>query len=63
MGLGKFADSVMPVIDDLVGVIGDESRITDLPFAIEEPLVSCRFPLSYCFDDLIQLCFFTALSP
>ncbi len=63
MGLGKFAYSVMPVIDDLGGIIGDESQTTNLPFAIEEPLVSCRFPLSNFFDDLIQLCFFKALSP
>jgi hypothetical protein len=45
MGLSKFLDGDMPVIGDLGGVIGDENRITDSPFATEESLVGRWFPL------------------
>jgi hypothetical protein len=59
MGLGKFFDSFT---GDLVSDIGNLNRIPDLPFAVEEPLVSCWFPLLNFFNNLIQLRFFQALS-
>jgi hypothetical protein len=61
MVLGKFADSNKPVIGDLGSDNGNESRIPDLAFAIEEPLVGCWFPLLNYFDDLVQLRFLQGL--
>ncbi len=63
MGLQRFSDSDTPVIGDLGGDIGDENRIADSAFAIEDPLVSNWFPLLHFTDDLLQLRFFQGLIP
>ena len=63
MGLRKFSDGNTPVIGDLGGNIGDESRIADSAFAVEEPLVGSRFPLLHFTDDLVQLLFLQGLVP
>jgi hypothetical protein len=63
MGLSKSSDSDMPVIGDLGGDIGDESRIADSAFSVEEPLVGSRFPLLHFTDDLVQLRFLQGLVP
>jgi hypothetical protein len=68
-GLGQVSDSDTPFIGDLSGNLGsdlggdisDESRILDLPFAVEEPLVSFRFPLLIFLNNLIQLGFLQGL--
>jgi hypothetical protein len=61
MGLSKFADCDTLVIGDLGNDIGDKSRITDSPFAFEEPLVGCWFPLLNFSNNLVQLCFLQGL--
>jgi hypothetical protein len=63
MDLRKFSDSETPVIGDLGSDIGDESRITDSAFAVEDPLVGSWFPLLHFTDDLIQLRFFSRPYP
>ncbi len=63
MGLSKCPVGDMPVIGDLGGNIGDESRITDFLFAVEEPLVGRRFPLLNFSNNLVRLCFFQGLVP
>jgi hypothetical protein len=63
MGLRKFSDGDTPVIGDLDGDIGDESRIADSAFAVEDPLVGSRFPCLNSTDDLVQLCFLQGRVP
>jgi hypothetical protein len=63
MGLSQSSNSDTPVIGDLDGDIGNESRIADSAFAVEEPLVGSRFPLLNFTDDLVQLRFLQGLIP
>jgi hypothetical protein len=63
MGLRQSSNSDTPVIGDLDGNIGNESRIADSAFAVEDPLVGSRFPRLNFTDDLLQLRFLQGLIP
>ncbi len=57
IGLSNSSDGDTPVIGDLGDDIGDESRISDSSFAVEDPLVGLRFPLLHFMNNLVQLHF------
>jgi hypothetical protein len=63
IGLSKYLDGDTPVIGDLGGDIEDESQIAGLPFAVEDPLVSCLFPLLNFSNNLVQLRLLKGLVP